>query len=162
MDTTKNDWIIETYWVESVIYWASLQVASDDFLWNWICERYNNNDICEMFLEQFTASQLVKKPSALLELESSLLYSWQPTIRPYPQLIKSMKHIHAHTLLHVHCNIILPSIPRSTKSSHPYRFSEGNYVFLILMYVICLIHLTLFDLDILIISEEEWKSFFHS
>lgn len=125
---------------EPVIYWASLQVASDDFLWNWKCERYNsNNDICEVFLEQFTTNQLVKKFSALLELKGSLLYLWLPTIRLYPQLIKSMKHMHAHTLLHAHCNIILPSIPRSTKSSHPFRFSEGNYVFLI-PHVCCMSH----------------------
>jgi len=70
-----------------------------------------------VLLEKLIVTQPDKKLSTIYGIQGSLLCTQQPATRPYPQPDKSSPHLSR-------INSILPSMPISSMSSHPFMFSD--------------------------------------
>ena len=80
-----------------------------------------------VLLEKLTSSQLVKKRSAFYGTRSSLPHSQVPTTCPYLSQIDPVHTLTSH-FLQIHINIIIPSMPGSSKWSLSLRFPHQNHV----------------------------------
>jgi len=62
-----------------------------------------------------------------MQPEGSLSCSQNPATSPYPDPDASSPHFPSY-FPKIHSNIILPSTPRFSESSFPFRFSNQNFV----------------------------------
>jgi hypothetical protein len=83
-------------------------------------------DTYSVILEKQTSSHLVKKFLHFLEIKGSLPHSQVPATCPYPEPHRSSP---CSQFLKIHLNIILPSMPRSSKWSLLLMFPHQNPVY---------------------------------
>jgi len=81
----------------------------------------------KILLEKLRVTQLVKKFPTFLEPQGSLPHSQEPTINPYSKPNEPV-HTFPHNFPKIHSNIVLPSMPGSSKWSLLCRFSIWNII----------------------------------
>jgi hypothetical protein len=82
-----------------------------------------------VLLEKLTVIQLVKKFTAFYGTKCSLLFSHEPITGSCPDPDESSPQLPTLFLSEINSNIILPSTPRSSEWSLPFKLSEKSFVY---------------------------------